>query len=376
MAVPMLELAPQNASVKDQILQGLSAIIDRSSFVLGENVKGLEAELAEYSGARYAVGMSSGTDALLIALMALDIKHGDEVILPSFTFFATAGVVSRLGATPVFIDIDPETFNITGALVEAAITPRTKAIIPVHLFGQMADMDPILQLARRRGIPVIEDACQAHGALYQGKKAGSLGVAGCFSFYPGKNLGAFGEAGAVVTHDATLSAKLQVLRDHGQARKYFHSDIGWNARMDGIQGAVLRVKLKYLESSNQQRRAHASLYNELLSATEQVITPFTAPDNQHIYHIYAVRVRERDRLLQAMAERGIACAIHYPVPIHLQEAYRSLGYGEGSFPVAERCAREFLSLPMYPELSGQQIRTVVAELKTCLGERKPQECVA
>jgi len=376
MKVPFLDLKAHHDPIRAQLDSAIGEVINANAFAGGPFVAAFEKDFATYCGTEFAVGVGSGTEALWLSLLALGVGPGDEVITVPSTFMATAEAISFCGARPVLVDIEEQTYTMDPALLGPAITVRTKAIIPVHLFGQMADMDPILQLARRRGIPVIEDACQAHGALYQGKKAGSLGVAGCFSFYPGKNLGAFGEAGAVVTHDATLSAKLQVLRDHGQARKYFHSDIGWNARMDGIQGAVLRVKLKYLESSNQQRRAHASLYNELLSATEQVITPFTAPDNQHIYHIYAVRVRERDRLLQAMAERGIACAIHYPVPIHLQEAYRSLGYGEGSFPVAERCAREFLSLPMYPELSGQQIRTVVAELKTCLGERKPQECVA
>jgi dTDP-4-amino-4,6-dideoxygalactose transaminase len=288
---------------------------------------------------------------------------------------ATAEAISFCGARPVFVDCDERTYTLDPNRLERAVTPRTKAIIPVHLFGQTADMDAILEIGRRLGIPVVEDACQAHGALHRGKKAGTLGVAGCFSFYPGKNLGAFGEAGAVVTNDRELSAKITVLRDHGQARKYFHSLIGWNARMDGIQGAVLRVKLKLLDVANSRRRAHARLYDELLGETEEIVTPFVAPHRQHVYHIYAVRVNHRDRVLQEMAAKGIGCAIHYPIPVHLQEAYRCLGYGRGSFPVAERCAEQFLSLPMYPELTSDQIRSAAEQLRACIQSRIPQECV-
>jgi len=256
--------------------------------------------------------------------------------------------------------------------LERAISPRTKAIIPVHLFGQCADMDPILDIAAQHGIPVVEDACQAHGAKYKGRRAGTLGALGCFSFYPGKNLGALGEAGGVTTNDKALAARIQVFRDHGQHRKYHHSVVGWNARMDGIQGAVLSIKLKHLEVNNVRRHAHALLYDQLLGELEEIITPFEAPHNHHVYHVYAVRVQERNQILQALADRGIACAIHYPVPIHLQEAYRFLGYEEGSFPVAERCAHEFLSLPMFPELTHEQIHAVAAELKSCISGRKPQ----
>jgi dTDP-4-amino-4,6-dideoxygalactose transaminase len=233
-------------------------------------------------------------------------------------------------------------------------------------------MEPILHIANKHGIPVVEDACQAHGALYKGRKAGALGALGCFSFYPGKNLGALGEAGAVTTDDKELAARIQVFRDHGQHKKYYHSRVGWNARMDGIQGAVLSIKLKHLDVNNNRRRAHALLYDHLLAGAEGIIAPFAAPHNRHVYHIYAVRVPERDQILQAMAEGGIACAIHYPVPVHLQEAYRFLGCGEGSFPVAERCAQEFLSLPMFPELTGEQIHAVAAALQSCVGGRKPR----
>ena len=258
------------------------------------------------------------------------------------------------------------------ALLEKAITPRTKAILPVHLFGQCADMDPILEIAARHGLPVIEDACQAHGATYKGKKAGSIGRAGCFSFYPGKNLGALGEAGATLTNDAELAGKIRCLRDHGQARKYYHSHIGWNGRMDGIQAAVLSVKLKQLDVSNQRRRSHALLYDELLGGTEEIIIPAQGRFCQSVYHIYAVRVKDRDRVLEALAEKGISCGIHYPIPVHLQEAYRFLGWREGSFPVAERCAAEFLSLPMFPELTGEQIHAVADELKRCLSSASPR----
>jgi dTDP-4-amino-4,6-dideoxygalactose transaminase len=284
---------------------------------------------------------------------------------------ATAEAISYCGARPVFVDIDEVTYTLDVAQLEKAITPKTKAIIPVHLFGQMADMDPILEIAKRHNIPVIEDACQAHGATYKGKKAGTIGAAGAFSFYPGKNLGAFGEAGATITSDATLAEKIKVLRDHGQAKKYVHSMIGWNARMDGIQGAVLSIKLKHLEAANAKRRANAALYNELLAGSDDIITPATGTHNQHVFHVYAVRVNDRDRVLQAMADKGISCAIHYPVPVHLQGAYNFLGYGKGSFPVAERCAEQFLSLPMYPELTEEQIRAVAAALKECVSSTKP-----
>jgi len=323
-----------------------------------------EEDFGAYCGTPYAIGLGNGTDALWLSLIALGICAGDEVITVPMTFMATAEAISYCGAKPVFVDIDERTYTMDPRLLERAITPRTKAIIPVHLFGQCADMDPILEIARRHGLPVIEDACQAHGAEYKGRKAGSLGVAGCFSFYPGKNLGAFGEAGAVVTANEDLRNKIQMLRDHGQAKKYHHAVIGWNARMDGIQGAVLRIKLKHLTNANEARRGNACLYNQHLAGLVEVTTPAEAEYARHVYHLYVVRVRNRDHILQALANRGISCGIHYPIPLHLQKAYAFLGHRKGAFPVSERYAEEFLSLPMFPELTGQQIDMVAQELRT------------
>jgi len=375
MKVPFLDLKAHHAPIREQLDAAIAEVIDAGAFAGGPFVAKFEKEFAAYCGAARAVGVGNGTDALWFALLALGVGPNDEVITVPNTFMATAEAISFCGARPVFVDIDEATYNMDPGLLEKAITPRTRAIIPVHLFGQCADMDPILEIAGRHGLPVIEDACQAHGATYKGRKAGTMGVAGCFSFYPGKNLGALGEAGATVTNNAELAGKIQVLRDHGQARKYYHSHIGWNGRMDGIQAAVLSVKLKQLDVSNQRRRSHALLYDQLLGGTEGVIIPAQSRHNQGIYHIYAVRVKNRDQVLQSMAEKGISCAIHYPVPVHLQEAYRFLGQGKGSFPVAERCVAEFLSLPMFPELSKEQIHAVAEELKTCLSAaRLPAGC--
>ena len=276
---------------------------------------------------------------------------------------ATAEAITYCGAKPVFVDIEENTYTMNPALLEKAITPKTKAIIPVHLFGQTADMDPILEIANRHDLPVIEDACQAHGAEYKGRRAGSLGIAGAFSFYPGKNLGAMGEAGSVTTNDANLKARVETLRDHGQQKKYHHSMIGWNARMDGMQGAILSIKLKHLERGNEARRTNASIYQKLLAGEQNIILPQEAAGRRHVYHLYAIRTPKRDAVIEALAKRSISCGIHYPIPVHLQEAYQSLGLGNGSFPVAERCAQEFISLPMFPELTQDQIETVATELK-------------
>jgi dTDP-4-amino-4,6-dideoxygalactose transaminase len=372
MKVPFLDLKAHHQPIREQLDAAIRDVIDAGAFAGGPFVAKFEKEFAAYCGTAHGVGVGNGTDALWFALLALGVGPNDEVITVPSTFMATAEAISVCGARPVFVDIDEVTYNLDPSLLEKAITPQTKAIIPVHLFGQCADMDPILAIAAKHGIPVVEDACQAHGAHYKGRKAGTMGVAGCFSFYPGKNLGAFGEAGAVVTSNAELAAKIQVFRDHGQSRKYHHSQIGWNGRMDGIQGAVLSVKLKQLEISNIRRQAHALLYDQLLSGTEEVIIPVQAPYNQSVYHIYAVRVKDRNQVLQSMADKGISCAIHYPIPVHLQEAYRFLGLGKGSFPVAEQCAEEFLSLPMFPELTREQIHAVADELKLCLSAAKPR----
>jgi len=366
MRVPFLDLNAHHQPLRAELLAAIQEVIDCGAFAGGPFVAKFEEEFAAFCQTRYAVGVGSGTEALWLVLLAFGIGPGDEVITVPSTFMATAEAISFAGAKPVFVDIDERTYTLDPELLERAITPRTKAIIPVHLFGQIADMDPILEIARRHQLRVIEDACQAHGAEYKGRKAGSIGNAGCFSFYPGKNLGAFGEAGAVTTDDKALCERIQTLRDHGQAKKYYHSDIGWNARMDGIQAAVLRVKLKGLERGNAARRDHAREYGELLGSREDLITPPEAAGSKHVYHVYAVRVQGRDQLLRALADRGIGCGIHYPIPVHLQQAYRGLNLGRGSFPVAERCAEEFLSLPMFPELTADQIETVARELTSLL----------
>jgi len=356
--------------MRDELDTAIREVIDSSAFAGGPFVAKFEQEFAAFCGAANSIGVGNGTDALWLALLALGIGAGDEVITVPMTFMATAEAISYCGAKPVFVDIDECTYTMDPDLLERAITPKTKAIIPVHLFGQTADMDAIVEIAKRHGLPVIEDACQAHGAEYRGRKAGSIGAAGCFSFYPGKNLGALGEAGAVVTNSEELKNKIQMLREHGQAKKYYHTLIGWNARMDGIQGAALRVKLKHLDRANEARRAHARFYDQQLAEIEEVILPTQADYARHVYHLYVVRLQDRDRVLQAMADRGIACGIHYPIPVHLQEAYRFLRHGKGSFPVAERCAEEFLSLPMYPELTTTQLETVVHEFKSLINASK------
>jgi dTDP-4-amino-4,6-dideoxygalactose transaminase len=364
--VPFLDLRVQHEPLMSELLDAFRQVTEASAFAGGPYVARFETEFAEFCQTRYALGVGSGTDALWLSLLALGVGPGDEVITAPNSFMATAEAISLCGARPVFVDIDEQTYTMDPGQLEAAITLRTQAIIPVHLFGQTADMDPILAIARRHGTPVVEDACQAHGAEYKGRKAGGMGVAGCFSFYPGKNLGAFGEAGGVTTDEADLHSRIQMLRDHGQAAKHLHSAIGWNARMDGIQAAVLSLKLRRLGPANAARRAHADLYDQLLANEPRVSRPAVAPHNTHVYHIYAVRVKERDAVLQRMGARGVNCSIHYPVPIHLQKAYSFLGLGPGSFPVAERCAQELLSLPMYPELTGDQIQFVVDTLKKCL----------
>ena len=371
--VPFLDLRAQHDLLRAELLAAIGDVIDRSAFAGGPMVAKFEEDFAAYCQTHAAVGVGSGTEALWLALLARGIGPGDEVITVPNTFMATAEAISWCGARPVFVDVDEQTYTLDPRQLERAITPRTKAVIPVHLFGQMADMDPIMEIAQRHRLWVIEDACQAHGAEYKGHRAGSIGHAGCYSFYPGKNLGAWGEAGAVVTNDRALAERIRILRDHGQETRYNHSCIGWNARMDGIQAAVLRVKLKGLDRGNAARRAHARRYHELLAGLDHLTVPLAAENGVHVYHLYVVRVPERDRILQGLARRGIDCGVHYPKPIHRQDAYRSLGLGPGSFPVAERCAGEFLSLPMFPELTAMQIETVVRELKAGLPLAKTLE---
>ncbi len=359
MNIPYLDLGAHHAPLRSEISRVIGEVIDADAFAGGPFVTRFEADFARYCGTDHCVGVGSGTDALWLALLALGVGPGDEVITVPMTFIATAEAISRTGARPVFVDIDPVTYTMDPAGLGEAVTSRTKAIIPVHLFGQMAEMDAILEFARERGIPVVEDAAQAHGAEFRGRRAGSLGAAGCFSFYPGKNLGALGEAGAVVTGDAELAARMRMLRDHGQSRKYHHAVVGWNCRMDGIQAAVLQVKLRDLDRNNRLRLQHAGTYSAALARVPHLLLPHSDPRGVHSHHIYAVRVPDRVAFIDHLTRRGVGSAIHYPVPVHLQEAYSDLQLGPGSFPIAERCAREFVSLPMYPELSPAQTRTVI-----------------
>lgn len=363
MKVPFLDLKAQYNPLSDEIEKAVKQVMERTAFSGGPFVSQFEEQFADFCGARHAVGVGSGTDALLLALLAVGVGPGDEVITVPNTFIATTEAISFCGARPVFVDVDEQSQTLDPKLLEAAISGRTKAIIPVHLFGQPADLDPIMRIARQKGLVVIEDCCQAHGALYKGKPVGSIGDAGCFSFYPGKNLGAYGEAGAIVTNSPEVNDKARMLRDHGQSQRYTHVAIGLNARMDGMQGAILSVKLKHLHIWNELRRRNSHIYNALLSSVPEVAMLAEMDYAKHVYHIYAVRVQNRDLLLTTLGEKGVGCGIHYPVPIHLQGAYAFLGHGRGSFPVAEQCADELISLPMYAELTVEQIQHVVAVIK-------------
>ena len=326
----------------------------------------LEQELARYCGRRFGIGVASGTDALLLALRVCGIGRGDEVIVPAFTFIATAGAVSMLGARPVFVDIEPGTFNLDPALLEAKISPKTRAVVAVHLYGLPAAMDAILEVTARRGLKVIEDNAQAIGASYRGRKAGSLGELGCLSFYPSKNLGAYGDAGMIVTDSEEIAARLRLLRDHGQTRKYVSKEQGWNSRLDEIQAAVLRVKLRHLDRWKASRQAHATEYNALLGRLPGVVTPQVPDGSEHVYHQYTIRVPGRDRVREFLAGRGIASGIYYPVPLHLQPLYAGLGHKRGDLPESERAADEVLSLPVYPELTSEQIARVAEAVAAAL----------
>lgn len=363
MQVPFLDLKTQYQSIQNEIDTAIRQVLENTAFAGGPFVAQFEKNFAWHSHTEFACAVNSGTSALWAALAGLGIGAGDEVITVPNTFIATAEAISFCGATPVFVDIDEQTYNLNPNLLEAAISEKTKAVIPVHLFGQTADMDPILAIAKKYSLKVIEDACQAVGAEYKERRAGSMGDAGCFSFYPGKNLGAYGEGGAVITNYHPLDAYTRKLRDHGQAQKYIHTMIGWNARMDGLQGAILDVKLKYLDTWTKARRKNARLYKQLISKIDGVVVPEEADYARHVYHVYAIRVQNRDELLNFLKEKDIHCGIHYPIPLHLQQAYASLGYRKGDFPVAEKCAAEFLSLPMFPELTSEQIEFVVEQIK-------------
>jgi len=363
--VPFFDLRTQYQTIKIEIEKAISRVLDSSQFVLGSEVAHFEEEFARYCRTNHCIALNSGTSALHAALLAAGVGLGDEVITVSFTFAASVAAILYTGATPVLVDIDPATFNMDPAAIGRAITPRTKAILPVHLYGQTADMDPILEIARNQNLLVIEDAAQAHGATYNGQPAGSIGDMGCFSFYPTKNLGAYGEGGAVTTSNLQYAEKVRILRDWGQDRKYHHVLRGFNYRMEGIQGAVLRVKLRHLEDWIRTRRTLAYAYTEQLE-NAGVVLPARMPRTEHAYHLYTVRAKDRDSLKRALESEGIQTAVHYAQPVHLQPAYADLGYGPGSLPESERAAREVLSLPMYPELGDEQVRIVGQALRSVL----------
>jgi dTDP-4-amino-4,6-dideoxygalactose transaminase len=369
--IPILDLKSQYSAIKDEIQAAISRVLDSQKFILGVEVEALEKELAEYCQCKYAYGVSSGTDALLLSLMAIGIMPGDEVITTPYSFFSTSGSIVRAGGIPVYVDIDPSTYNIQPDRIEAKVTSRTKAILPVHLAGQMANMEPILEISKRYGLYVIEDACQAIGADYNGKKAGSLGHLGCFSFYPSKNLGGYGDSGLVSCNDAELAEKVFMLRNHGQKIKYKNQLIGGNFRMDAIQAAILRVKLTHLETWTEARRKNALRYNRLfiknaitishddIGIKSGIVLPHDAGFGRHIYHLYMIRTKYRDELVTFLKSRNIATEIYYPIPLHLQECFKEMGYKPGDYPQSERASKETLSLPIYPELSEEMTTRVV-----------------
>lgn len=359
--IPFVDLKAQYASIKDEVNAAIQGVLDSCQFTLGTEVEKFEEEFSAFSGAEIGIGVNTGTSALHLALLAADIGPGDEVITVPHTFVATVAAIRYTGATPVFVDIDPESFNMNPQLVEAAITPRTKAVLPVHLYGQPADMDPIVKVARKHNLVVIEDAAQAHAAEYKGRRVGSLGDMACFSFYPGKNLGAYGEGGMVVTNNPEYARKIRMLRDWGAEQKYHHVLQGYNFRLEGIQGAVLRVKLKYLESWTEGRRAAASRYDKLLAGSDYP-TPVALAHNRHVYHVYAIRTTERKGLQEHLQSRGVQSGIHYPTPVHLLPAHEDLGYRQGQFPHSEAAAAQVLSLPMFPEITDMQTSQVADAL--------------
>lgn len=359
----MLDLKAQYAGIRDEIRAAIDQVLESQHFILGPQVKAFEEEMAAYCGTRFAVGVASGTDALILALHACGVGPGDEVIVPTFSYIATGDSASLLGAVPVFVDIDPGTYNMNPVEVESRITAKTKAIVPVHLYGQPADLDAILAIARRHNLRVIEDSAQAIGATYHGRKAGSIGDIGCISFFPSKNLGGYGDGGMVVTQSEELAARLRALRAHGTKRhKYLSEEQGWNSRLDELQAAILRVKLRHLDDWKHGRQSVAARYNELLGTLHGVVTPKVAAGCEHVYHQYTIRVRNRDAVQQRLADAGVPSTVYYPAPMHLQKMYAHLGGKPGSLPVAEQAANEVLSLPVYPELTAAQINRVADAL--------------
>jgi dTDP-4-amino-4,6-dideoxygalactose transaminase len=380
MHVPFVDLKTQYQSIKAEMDRAIGEILDSASFIMGKSVKEFESGFGRLHDATYCIGTSSGTDALHLALWGLGISRGEEVLLPVNTFFATAEAIVLSGAVPIFIDCDPISYNIdveklkefvgencraddSGFLINSLTDSRVSCIIPVHLYGQPADLDPVLGIAGKYHLKVVEDACQAHLAEYRSRKVGSIGHAGAFSFYPGKNLGAYGEGGAVTTNDPDLFNKMWLIHDHGSREKYNHEVIGHNYRLEGIQAAVLNVKMRHIAKWTEMRRANAEVYRGLLQGIDEVAAPAEAAHARHVYHLYVIRAKDRDELKKFLHEKGVETGLHYPIPLHLQKAFRDRGYGEGSFPVAERYAKEILSLPMYPELTGEQIVYVVEKIK-------------
>ena len=374
MPVPLLDLRKQYVSIREEVLKVTEEVYDSQAFILGKRVEAFEADFAAYCHSRHGVGVSSGTDALLIALMVLDIKPGDEVIVPAYSFFATAGVVERIGAIPVFVDIDPKSYNIDPALIEKEISSRTRAIMPVHLYGQCAEMDAINAIAKARGVAVIEDAAQAVGAEYEGKRAGSLGTIGCFSFFPSKNLGAFGDAGAVTTNDDAMYEKLVDYRVHGMRPKYFHHSVGGNFRIDALQAAILHVKLPHLDSWTAGRQRNAAFYRERFAASKaksRVVLPEELPGRRHVMNQFVIRFPEgkqvRDRVMNGLREKGIGCEIYYPLPLPAQKCFAQLPSAKRKFPESDRAADETLAIPIFPELTPEQLDEVVAGIEGGLG---------
>ncbi len=364
--IPLVDLKAQYDSIKEEIDSAIQNVLNTTSFIMGEELEKFEEEFSRYCNVKYAIGVSNGSDALILALRACGISKDDEIITVPHTFIATTEAITIVGGKIVFVDIDPKTYTIDVAKIEEKINEKTKAIIPVHLYGQPADMDTIMELAKRYNLKVIEDAAQAHGAEYKGKKAGSIGDVGCFSFYPGKNLGAYGDAGMVVTNNEEMAEKIKLLRNHGRInKKYEHEIEGYSSRLDNLQAAILRVKLKYLDKWNDRRRKNAQRYNQLLRDVNGIVAPYEANYAKHVYHLYVIRVEKesRDKLREELNSKGIATSIHYPIPLHLQLAYSYLGCKEGDFPVTEKASKEILSLPMFAELSDMQIEEIVELIK-------------
>jgi len=358
--IPFVDLKGQYNSIKDEIDETIQNVFNNTSFIMGEELKNFEVEFARFCDVKYAIGVANGSDALILALRACGIGEGDEAITVPHTFIATTEAISNVGGKVVFVDIDPKTYTIDVSKIEEKITEKTKAIIPVHLYGQPADMDPIMELAKKYNLRIIEDAAQAHGAEYKDKKVGSIGDVGCFSFYPGKNLGAYGDAGMVVTNNEEIAEKIKLLRNHGRiTKKYEHEIEGYSSRLDNLQAAILRVKLRHLTKWNESRRRNAKKYNELLNNIDGIVTPYEADYAKHVYHLYVIRTENRDRLREELKSEGVATGIHYPIPLHLQPAYKYLGHKRGDFPITEKASQEILSLPMFAELSGNQIGEIV-----------------